>query len=231
MQSVYRALLFSSLLVIFPTVVSGQVTDWLIALSGEHAPGTDGTFLRFSNPVINAFGDVAFQADLSGSTTDVVPHGIWAGSRAALRPVAIAGQQAPSTDGARFRTPGWPIVLTADGQTLFYANLVNSVDVTFDNDYGIWAGPSEDLRLLARKSIRRRSTTGDDSLCSCQPSLVWPNGLFSVAPGAGCGPVERVGCLDRTDGEGRIAAIDRARRRNCPICLPARGSSAWERPQ
>ena len=134
-----------------PCIVSAQVTHRPVALSGEAAPGTADTFRTFANPVINAAGDVAFQSNLSGPTADVVPHGVWAGTRGGLRTVAVAGAAAPGTGGARFRTPGWPIVLTGDGQTLFYGTLVQGGDVTFDNDYGIWSGAPGAMQLFSRR--------------------------------------------------------------------------------
>lgn len=150
MRFVHRAVLIGTITVM-PSVVSGQVTHRLIALSGEHAAGTNEIFLRFSNPVINASGDVAFQANLSGPTTDVVPHGVWVSSRESLHPLAISGQEAPGTGGARFQTPGWPIIVASDGQALFYAHLIHEMGVTSDNDYGIWAGSPEDVHVVARK--------------------------------------------------------------------------------
>jgi hypothetical protein len=152
MRIVHRLLLANILCLLSTSLVAGQVRYERIAVSGEAAPGADDTFLRFSNPLINASGDVAFQANLSGPTTDVVPHGVWTTSQGVMTAVAVAGVEAPGTGGARFRTPGWPIVLTDEGKTLFYGHLVNGPGVTFDNDYGIWAGSPGDIRLLARKS-------------------------------------------------------------------------------
>src|SRR5688572_9510722 len=149
MQTVFRAGL-SALLASFPCAVIGQVTYQVIAVSDEPAPGTNATFRSFSNPVINASGNVAFQANLSGPTMHVAPHGISAGSRAALQQLAVAGQEASGTGGARFRSVGWPNILTSTGQTLFYAQLLHEKGVTSDNDYGIWIADPDDVRLLAR---------------------------------------------------------------------------------
>ena len=62
MRFVDRAFLLIALITVFPSPVTGQVTYRYIALSNEPAPGADAVFLRFSNPVINAVGNVAFQA-------------------------------------------------------------------------------------------------------------------------------------------------------------------------
>ena len=129
-----------------------QASYRVVAMSDEVAPGAEAIFLRFGNPVINASGEVAFQAFLSGPTTDVVPHGIWVSSPAALQKVVISGEDAPDVGGARFRTPGPPLILTTDGQTLFYGQLLDQGGVTSDNDYGIWAGHPANLQLVARKS-------------------------------------------------------------------------------
>jgi hypothetical protein len=152
MRFAHRACIFIALITVFPLCVNGQVTYHFIAVSNDEAPGADAVFLRFSNPVINAFGNVAFQAHLSGSTSDVVPHGTWVSSNVSLRPLAIAGHEAAGVDGARFKTPGWPLILTPNDESLFYGNLVNENGIAFENDYGIWVGPPEDLHLLARKS-------------------------------------------------------------------------------
>ena len=130
---------------------SGQITPQPVALSGEAAPGTAASFRTFANPIMNGSGDVAFQANLTGPTTDVVPHGVWAGVPGALRTLAVAGQPAPGIGGARFRTPGWPIVLTSDGASLFYGQLVEENGITFDNGYGIWTGMPGDMRLYSRR--------------------------------------------------------------------------------
>jgi hypothetical protein len=124
----------------------------VVALSSDRAPGTDAEFVRFGAPVINAAGDVAFQAFLTGPTTDVVPHGIWVGTASGIRPLAIAGEEAPGTDEARFRTPGPPLVLTSNGQSLFYGQLLDQGGVTSDNDYGLWVGPPAGVQLAARRS-------------------------------------------------------------------------------
>ena len=145
-----------------PCATTAQVTHRPVALSGEAAPGTAATFRTFANPVINSAGDVAFQANLSGPTTDVVPHGAWSGTRGNLRTIAVAGGVAPGTGGARFRTVGWPIVLTDDGRTLFYGSLVNAGGVNFDNDYGIWTGAPGAMGLFSRRGDPAPGLSGAD---------------------------------------------------------------------
>jgi len=149
------------------SVLSAEVTYLAVAHSGETAPGTSERFVSFANPVINVVGDVAFQANLTGPTTDVVPHGMWAGRSGSLGAMAMAGHEAPGTGGARFCTTGWPIVLTDDGQVLFYAQLVQEGSVTFDNDYGIWAGAFDGVQLIARRSEpAAQLPLGVNSTCS-----------------------------------------------------------------
>src|SRR5690349_12473377 len=123
----------------------------IVAQTGDAAPDADAEFLRFGSPVINASGAVAFQSFLSGPTTDVVPHGVFVAASGDSQHVAIAGQLADGGDGARFRTPGPPLILTTAGQTLFYGNLVQESGVSAENDYGIWAGPAPNAKLLARR--------------------------------------------------------------------------------
>jgi hypothetical protein len=123
----------------------------IVALSGEQAPGPGVAFTRFSSPILNAEGIVAFQAALDAPSTDVFPHGIWVGAPHSLRALAVAGDDAAGVTVARYRTVGTPHILTSDGASLFYGNLVQEGGVTFDNDYGIWTGAPHDVRLFARK--------------------------------------------------------------------------------
>jgi hypothetical protein len=143
---------FALMMISCSSFVSAQVTNRVVALSGDIAPGTNERFDTFANPVINATGDVAFQANITGNVIDVVPHGLWAGSQSTLRPLVIAGQTAPDTEGSRFQMPGWPLVLTSDGEGIFYGNLVHENGVSSENDYGIWAFNSGGTQLVARRS-------------------------------------------------------------------------------
>jgi len=143
------ALLFVFLgLLAFPA--STFATYRVLALTGQAAPGTEAEFVRFGTPVINGSSDVAFQSFLCGPNTDVVLHGVFVGSSIAIQSAAVAGQAADGGGGARFRTPGPPQVLTTDRQVLFYGNMVDEFGVTFENDYGIWAGAPSDVQLIAR---------------------------------------------------------------------------------
>ena len=67
-------------------------------------------------PVINASGQIAFRATLSGSSS---PTGIIAGAPGSLQIVARQGDAAPS--GGNFSTLSDP-VLNANGQVAFFAN-------------------------------------------------------------------------------------------------------------
>ena len=72
----------------------------LVAYHGDPAPGTDGQFLNLLDPSLNAAGQTAFGATLSGSgigsTND---SGIWSEGSGALALVAREGDPAPGTDG------------------------------------------------------------------------------------------------------------------------------------
>jgi hypothetical protein len=137
-------------ILMIPTTLSAQLNYTTAARSGHAAPGTEDTFRQFANPVINGDGDVAFVANLSSSGFPV-PHGLWAGSPDNLLLVAAAGQRAPGTSGdTSFQSVGWPIVLTDAGEVLFYGTVRGSM-VSIENDYGIWGGPANDLRLVARR--------------------------------------------------------------------------------
>ena len=133
-----------------------------VALSGHHAPGTpDGVNFReydFNAPVLNAAGQTAFIAFLTGSGVDSTnSSGIWSEGSGTLELVARSGSQAPGTpNGVNFNgSPSFfrPVLNTA-GQTAFFAYLTSSSD---NRTRGIWSEATGDLNLVARP---RQSSSG-----------------------------------------------------------------------
>lgn len=81
---------------------------------------TGGSFISLRDPVINDFGQVAFEAEMSGGTGD---FGIFRGEGGNLTPVFVANQVAPG--GGIFTDFGDPVI-NAHGQVAAAASLTNS---------------------------------------------------------------------------------------------------------
>src|SRR5690348_11659412 len=68
-----------------------------VAITGQSAPGTSGTFSLFQRPLLNNLGDVAFIASYApGVNGAPSSQGVWMGAEGmSLGNVAQAGQDAP----------------------------------------------------------------------------------------------------------------------------------------
>jgi hypothetical protein len=97
---------------------NGAVTV-TIARDDIGAP-TGGNFISLRDPVINDFGQVAFEAEMTGGTGD---FGIFRGDGGDLVPVFVANQVAPG--GGTFTDFGNPVI-NVRGQVAAVASLTNS---------------------------------------------------------------------------------------------------------
>ena len=121
----------------------------LVARKGDPAPGTTATFHSLEDPSLNAGGQTAFRADLTGrGVKSDNNEGIFAETGSGLRLVARTGDTAPGTDAvfASFDDPS----LNANGETAFEAVLTGA-GVNLDNNEGIFAETGDGLWLVARK--------------------------------------------------------------------------------
>lgn len=100
-----------------------------VALKGEDAGG-NGYYNTFGSTVLNEAGQVAFTSTLSGGSAMSGLFLKTPESPSAL-PVVLAGQEAPSTNGAQFSTFGSAPTLNEAGQLVFAATLSNSSDGIF----------------------------------------------------------------------------------------------------
>ena len=96
-----------------------QTAPVRVALTGTAAPAGGNytvTAAGFGNPAINAAGQVAFRADLTGPSS---PNGIFTGTPGALQTVALQGPATPGPAGSygSFSNP----VLNGAGQVAFDA--------------------------------------------------------------------------------------------------------------
>lgn len=141
--------LFLSLL---PVVGRGEWKLTPLAVSGSTAPdsGTGTTFLNFSKGTMNAAGDVAFVATLTGSTIGVANDtGIHLAKNGALSLVLRRGGDVPGlADGSKLADVSPPftdVILAADGSMLIGT-------VTRNNSvpgYAVLTGQPAALQLTA----------------------------------------------------------------------------------
>jgi len=114
----------------------------LAARTGTRAPGTSSDFVMLHTTGGVEFDDrgaVAFRASLFSAQRN---EGIWMGRPGDLQLVALKDTPAPGAGGENFSFLGMPVVNDA-GVVAFHANLGT-------NGRGIWAGPRDALRLVAR---------------------------------------------------------------------------------
>lgn len=116
-----------------------------IAREGQSAPGGDGTFDNFLNPVINGSGQVAFFGILKDTDN---PVGIFRGSGGEIAQLARSGQAAPDGNGTfgNFSEP----TLSDSGQVSFFGILTGTNGGSADNR-GVFVGDSGSLTQIARK--------------------------------------------------------------------------------
>ncbi len=123
----------------------------LVAREGDQAPGAAeganfGDFGTQFQPILSSAGESAFRSILSSFVAS-----IWAEGAGGLEEVAIPGQPAPGTpEGVVFSGVGTVVpVLSGTGRTAVRAGL-SGPGVDGSNGGGIWAGPADGLKLVAR---------------------------------------------------------------------------------
>jgi hypothetical protein len=136
----------------------------LVARAGSPAPGTlAGINFKGFEPriVLNAAGQTAFRADLTGNVTSVDDSGIWSEGGGSLTMVARKGSPAPGAPAGvnfdAFREP----VLNGAGRTAFVADFTGNVTPDVDPE-GIWAeDPTGTLGLVVRAGDAIEVAPGD----------------------------------------------------------------------
>jgi len=120
-----------------------------IVREGQPPPDRNGTFSIFGAPSLNDPGQVAFAAELTGTSGGWADNsGIFRGAGGALTQIARAGQAAPDGNGTffDFGTPS----LNDAGQAAFDAELTGTSGGTSDNR-GIFRGSGGTLTQIARE--------------------------------------------------------------------------------
>jgi hypothetical protein len=134
-------------------VRAGTVT---IALKGQSAPGTGGgTFLYFGSPTLNAAGQVAFHAGLTG-TSDGSSEGHFRGDGTTTAAIARGKWAAPGTGGGTFASFG-DSALNASGQAAFSASLTGTTDGSTN---GMFRGDGTTISAFAREKSAAPGTGG-----------------------------------------------------------------------
>jgi len=136
----------------------------LAAREGAAAPGAGAGVLfagSFGFPVINASGQLAFKANLSGAGVNATNGtGVWTGAAGGLVMAARAGNQAPGLPaGVNFGISFTEPFLNDAGQISFRAKLVGT-GIDASNDWGIFAGAPGALQFVARESDPAPGTGG-----------------------------------------------------------------------
>ena len=149
---------------LYVSSVTGGPT--MIARSGDPAPGTDAFFKGFSPfySLINDAGVVAFQATLTGGTSDEPNDtGIWIWNAGTLSKIVREGDPVPGIAGATYDSfIGWVMAFNDQGQILITANLLNGDVVGGFNDRQLLAwDPIKGLFLVARSGEEIEGAPGD----------------------------------------------------------------------
>jgi hypothetical protein len=129
----------------------------LVAREGAGAPGyhVDARFNELGQPHIDAAGQVAFRASVTGDGVNITnDSGIWAEQGGALQLIAQEGSQPPGTPAGtafgHFHPFSFMRVNTA-GSIAIRAPLVHGGGgVTLNNDHGIWIERGGSLELAVR---------------------------------------------------------------------------------
>jgi hypothetical protein len=148
----------------------------LVRREGSQAPGTPAgaIFESFSAPVTNDDGDLGFIASLRNNfalgVNENTNDGIWVQRNAALVLVAREGSHASGTAANSLFGQFEELTFNESGQVAFYAGLqLNSGDVTFSNNRGIWAERGGSLALVARAGSQAPDTPAGANFAGFNP--------------------------------------------------------------
>ncbi|XAL98098.1 PEP-CTERM sorting domain-containing protein [Phycisphaeraceae bacterium D3-23] len=129
----------------------GMAQSETIAQTGDASPDGNGTFDFFISPTINAFGQVAFRANLNGTSGGSLDdYGIYRSSTGTLlTQIAREGQAAPDGNGT-FDDLFSPLI-NASGQVAFSTTLTGTSG-GFTDDRGIYrSGTGSTLTRIGRE--------------------------------------------------------------------------------
>lgn len=163
MRQTYFFALVTSLFALISVTARGQLLR-TVALSDDAAPGTaaDVSFFNFDPPVLNSLGQVAFNANLSGSSIDNTNReGIWSEGSGMLDLVVRQGEIAPGVPG-QLPINGLVVAsLNTAGQTVFRGLFGEGVGIVAPGlpadvppfpifRHGLWKEGATGIELIAR---------------------------------------------------------------------------------
>jgi hypothetical protein len=142
-----------------------------IAMTGDAAPDGNGSFSSFSGTILNDAGQVAFWAELEGTSGGSADgKGFFRGSGGALTQIARRSQAAPDGNGI-LGTLFLGVALNNAGEVAFTADLSDTSGGVLDNR-GIFRGSGGALTQIARKGQAAPDGNGSVSyLTDWQPEL------------------------------------------------------------
>jgi hypothetical protein len=117
-----------------------------VAVMGNAAPA-GGNYSAMFSPALNAAGNVAFLANLSGGSSN---RGIFVGTPGQpLQTIALHGAAAPNGGGATYSGLSNPS-LNASGQVAF-TSILTGAGVNFSNNIALYAGTPGNIVQIVRK--------------------------------------------------------------------------------
>ena len=121
-------------------------TPKLIALTGQAAPGGNGSFQQFESPLINSHDQTLFFATISGAANGA-HYGVFLADGGVITPLARQGATAPGGGKFDLRTD---FLLNEVGQAAFYSEVNGTLGSIFfyDKRFGLLRAAGEGDALL-----------------------------------------------------------------------------------
>jgi hypothetical protein len=151
-----------------------------VAIQGNTAPA-GGNYNNFSSLELNAAGQVAFLANLTGGSST---RGVFVGIPGQpLETIALNGSTAPDSGGATYNGIG-DLALNASGQVVF-TSILTGAGVNFSNNFGLYAGSPGNVVKIVRTgdTIDIDPTAGVDNRVVSGISFYTSTGFITVGSG------------------------------------------------
>lgn len=194
---------------------AGVVTPTIdiVAVSGDAAPDGNGTFSFMFAPSLNASGNAAFRATLTGTSNDPFDsEGLFLGDGTTLDSLARRDQPLPGGDGVIFTfrepAPSHVTLLNDNGQTAFIANLDDTSGGSQD-DSGVFLGSPSGLVQVAREDEPAPDSNGSfSSFVGAALNDVGQVGFTAILRDTAGADLDNTGIF-RGDGSGGVVQIVR----------------------
>jgi len=135
-----------------------------ITQKGDAPPEGNGVIFDLYSPNLNSNGDVAFLADITGTSGGVADNrGIYVGDGVAIKKIAREGDTEPTGDGifSSFAFLQHPLINDRE-QVAFIANLSGTTGGTSDSEAIYFYDPTEGLMEVVRKGDSLSGSTITD---------------------------------------------------------------------